>query len=268
MPQFPRPPGMVSYTYRRQLGIDVPGTLDRIRALGIVDMEFSSLFGHPALRIRDWLDERGMTCSTFGASYADVQQQIDQVAASATTLGAQHVRVASIPFTGNFTLDVASAAIEMFEDAGRRLRDEHGLTFCYHNHGFEFVPHGDDTLYDLIVQSTDPGLVSFELDILWAFFPGQDPAQLLRRYPERYRLLHLKDLRHGVVGDLSGHTSEENDVALGDGQLNLPEILVAAHEAGVEHYYIEDESPSIAHQVPRSLAYLASLGWRAGADGR
>jgi sugar phosphate isomerase/epimerase len=252
---------MVSYTYRREFAIDVPTTLDAIRALGVTDMEFSSLFGHDAAAIRGWLDERDLACSTFGASYADVKERLEEVAASATTLGARHVRVASIPFEGDFTPELARAAIKVFDGVGARLRDEHGLVFCYHNHGFEFVPYEDGTLYDLIVQGTDPDLVSFELDILWAYFPGHDPAQLLRRYPERFRLMHLKDLRHGVVGDRSGHTAQENDVALGDGQLNLPEILRAAHETRIEHYYIEDESPSVADQVPRSLAYLASLRW-------
>jgi sugar phosphate isomerase/epimerase len=74
--------------------------------------------------------------------------------------------------------------------------------------------------------------------------------------------MHLKDLRRGVVGDLTGGTAQENDVALGDGQLDLRAILEAAHDSAVEHYYIEDESPSIQSQVPRSIEYLASLTWR------
>jgi len=71
--------------------------------------------------------------------------------------------------------------------------------------------------------------------------------------------MHLKDLRKGIAGDASGKTAVENDVALGTGQLDLPKILRAAKKAGVQHYYIEDESPSTATQVPQSLAYLKSL---------
>jgi hypothetical protein len=71
--------------------------------------------------------------------------------------------------------------------------------------------------------------------------------------------MHLKDLRRGVVGDLTGKTAPENDVALGDGQLDLPRILRSAQNTRIEHYYIEDESPDFARQVPRSLSYLASL---------
>ena len=71
--------------------------------------------------------------------------------------------------------------------------------------------------------------------------------------------MHVKDLRKGVKSDFSGKTPVENDVALDTGQLDIPAILKAAKKAGVQHYYIEDESPSIATQVPQSLAYLRSL---------
>ena len=71
--------------------------------------------------------------------------------------------------------------------------------------------------------------------------------------------MHLKDLRKGIVGNLSGGTPVENDVALGTGQIDLPAVLKAAQKAGVQHYYIEDESPSVSTQVPQSMAYLKKL---------
>lgn len=131
--------------------------------------------------------------------------------------------------------------------------------FCYHNHGYEFERHENGTLFDYIVKQTDPKYVGFELDILWTVFPGQDPVALLQKHGNRFKLMHLKDLRKGVVGNMSGGTPVENDVALGTGQINLPGVLKAAKKAGVQHYYIEDESPSIATQVPQSMAYLKGL---------
>lgn len=258
-PLFPQVPGMVSFTYREQFAKDVPGTLDTIRALGIRDMEFSNLFGRTAADLRRLLDERGMVCSSFGVSYGDLVNRTDEVAQNARTLGAQFVRVATIPRQGPFTLELARKAVADFNRCGKKLREQSGLTFCYHNHGFEFVPHGDGTLFDVLVRETDPADVSFELDILWAHFPGANPAQLLEKYGSRFKLMHLKDLKRGVKGDLSGSTPKENDVALGTGQLDLPAILRAAKKAGVQHYYIEDESPSIATQVPQTIAYLKNL---------
>ncbi len=256
---FPGMPGMVSYTYRHDFATDLGTTLDAIRQLGITDVEFSSRFGHPAERIRQELDDRGMQCSSYGVGYEDLQNSLRTVIADASILGASFVRVAWVPHQPPFRLVRAEEAAMTFNSAGHVLCD-HGLTFCYHNHGYEFTPHDGGSLFDLIVQRTDPSAVSFELDVLWAHFPGQDPALLLDRYPERFRLMHLKDLRRGVVGDLTGRTAPENDVALGDGQLDLPRILRSARDTRIEHYYIEDESPDFAQQVPRSLSYLASLG--------
>ena len=249
---------MVSYTYREEFKRDVPGTLDKIKALGITDMEFSSLFGQTAAELRQLLDERGMVCSSFGVSYDDLINKTDEVAKNAVVLGAKFVRVAWLPDRQPFTLELAEKTAAEFNRIGKQLHEQ-GLTFCYHNHGYEFVPHGDGTLFDVLMAETNPQDVSFELDILWAHLPGANPAQLLEKYGSRFKLMHLKDLRRGVKGDFSGKTAVENDVAMGTGQLDLPAILKAAKRAGVQHYYIEDESPNTATQVPQTMAYLKSL---------
>ncbi|MDO1446919.1 sugar phosphate isomerase/epimerase [Rhodocytophaga aerolata] len=251
--------GMVSYTYRHSFQKDVAKTLDTIKTLGITDMEFSNLFGKTAQELRQLLDERKMKCSSFGVSYDEMVNKTAEVAKNAKTLGATYVRVAWIPHKAPFTLEVAKKAVDDFNRAGKILKEEHGLTFCYHNHGYEFQPYGKGTFFDYMAEQTDPKYVSFEMDILWVFHPGQDPAQLLNKYGKRFKLMHLKDLRKGVTGDFSGQTPVENDVALGTGQLDLPAILKAAQKAGVEHYYIEDESPSVSQQVPQSIAYLKNL---------
>jgi sugar phosphate isomerase/epimerase len=258
-PLFPDMPGMVSYTYRHSFQKDVEKTLDTLQAMGIKDMEFSNLFGKTAADLRKMLDARGMFCSSFGVSYGDLTTKIDEVGANAKTLGAKFVRVASIPHKAPFTLELAQKAVEDFNKAGKILKDKYGIAFCYHNHGFEFYPHGNGTLFDYIIQNTNSKYVSFEMDILWTFFPGADPVALLNKYGKRFKLMHLKDLKKGVVGNMSGTTPVENDVTLGTGQLDIPAILKAAKKAGVKHYYIEDESPIWYKQVPQSIAYLRGL---------
>src|SRR5664279_5231296 len=90
-PLFPQVPDMVSYTYREEFKRDLPGTLDKIKALGITDLEFSNLFGQTAAEIRRLLDARGMVCSSFGVSYDDLCNQTAEVAKDAATLGAKFV---------------------------------------------------------------------------------------------------------------------------------------------------------------------------------
>ncbi len=256
---FPQAPGIVSFTYRDSFQKDMPGTLDIVKGNGITDIEFSSLFGKTAAEIRKLMDERGIHCSSFGVSYEDLVNKTDEVANNAKALGASYVRVAGIPHQGTFTLENAQKAVEDFNKYGKLLKEKYGLEFIYHNHGFEFVPYQDGTLYDYLVKNTDPRYVSFELDILWAFFPGQDPAGLLNKYGNRYRALHLKDLKKGVAGHSTGGTSQENDVVLGTGQINIAEVMHAAIKAGVQHYYIEDESSNSLTQVPESIKYLNNL---------
>ena len=258
-PLFPQSPGMVSYTYRNSFAKNMAATLDTIKGFGITDIEFSNLFGKKASEIRALLDERGMKCSSFGVNYNDLQNKTAEVGQNAKTLGASYVRVAWVMSKPPFTLEDAKKTVEIFNRVGKQLKDDFGLTFCYHNHGYEFVKHENGTLMDYIIQNTTPQYVSFEIDILWVAFPGADPAALIKKYPKRFKLMHMKDLRKGIVGNLSGGTAVENDVALGTGQIDIRAVLKAARKSKIEHFYIEDESPSYATQVPQTIAYLKSL---------
>lgn len=257
---FPETPGIVSYTYREQFAKDVPGTLDMIKNNGITDVEFSGLFKQSPEDMRKMCDARGIKCSSYGVSYDDLVGKTDEVGKIAKIMGARYVRIASIPHKGPFTLDNAKQAVADFNKYGKLLKDNYGLTFMYHNHGFEFQPYEDGTLYDYILKHSDPRYVSMELDILWAFLPGHDPAALLTKYGKRYKALHMKDLKKGIArGSLSGTTAKDNDVILGTGQIDIPAVIKAARKAGVKHYYIEDESSSSVTQVPESIKYLNSL---------
>lgn len=252
-------PGVVSYTYRHSFQKDIGGTLDMIKALGVTNIEFSNLFGSTAADIRKMLDDRGMRCTSFGVGYNDLVNKTDEVARNAKALGASYVRVASIPYGEAFDLEDAKKTVADFNRAGKELKENHNLTFCYHNHGFEFQPYGEGTYFDYMMEHTDPKFVSYELDILWAFHPGADPVALIKKYPKRFKLMHVKDLRKGVKGDFSGGTPVENDVALGTGQIDVAAVIKAAKKSSIQYYYIEDESPSIETQVPQSLAFLKGL---------
>ncbi len=257
-PIFVPDPGVVSFSFREQFSEDVPATLDMIKDMGITNIEFSNLFGKSAAELRALLDERGMVCTSYGVSYDALTKEVQRVADEALTLGAKYVRVASIPYDEVFTLENAQRTVKDFNEAGKAL-SEKGLYFCYHNHGFEFRPHEEGTLFDYIVQNTHPDYVSFEIDLMWTVHPGFDPVELLKKYPERFRLMHMKDLRKGVVGDFSGRTPRENDVVLGTGQVDFPAVLKAARQTNIEYYYIEDENPDVVNRIPASRDYIMSI---------
>jgi sugar phosphate isomerase/epimerase len=249
--------GVVSYTYRKSFQKDVGATLDTIKSLGITNIEISNLFGKTAADFRALLDQRGIRCTSFGVQYPDITTKIDEVGTNAKTLGASFVRVAWVPHENTgFTMEDAKKTVNDFNTAGKTLKEKYGLSFCYHNHGYEFVKYENGTLFDYIVANTNPEFVNFELDILWAKFPGVKPEELLKKHGSRFKLMHLKDLKNGVQGDFSGKTDVNNDVALGTGQMDIPAVLRAAKKAGVNYYYIEDESDFVKTQVPQTIAYL------------
>jgi len=176
-------PGIVSYSFRNSFQKNVAATLDTIKGFGITNIEFSNLFGKTAAELRQMLDERSMKCTSFGTGYDDLVNKTKQVAENAKALGASFVRVAWIPHDNKvpFSIETTKKAVDDFNRAGKLLKEEYGLTFCYHNHGYEFLPYENGTLFDYLVVNTDPKYVSFELDILWVVHPGKDLVQLLEK---------------------------------------------------------------------------------------
>ena len=251
-------PGVVSFTFRADFSKDVAGTLDYIKTMGIMNIEFSNLFGKTATEMRALLDERGMVCTSYGVYYDALTNKTEKVIQDAKTLGAEFVRVGMIPHKGDFTVQDADVAIKDFNRVGKILK-ENGIEFAYHNHGYDFTPYQQSTLYDYIIQNTNPAYVSFELDILWVHQFGQDPLAYLKKYPSRFKLMHVKDLKKGIPVGLDVKTSSENDVPLGSGQINVQAILKQALKSPIKYYYLEDENSNSRTQVPLSLAYVKNL---------
>lgn len=249
--------GIQLYSLRNELKNDIPGTLAWIKAQGITMVETYGTLGLTPQQFRAELDKAGLRAVSMHAGLDRLKQDPDAVAAEAKVLGASCVGVAWYPHQGDvFTLQDAQKAIADFNAIGKAM-SERGLTFFYHNHGYEFQPApGGGTLFDLIATSTDPQQVKFQMDVFWVLHPGQDPAALLRKYPGRFLLMHMKDMQKGVKGDLSGHGKDEWSVAMGTGQADWPAILKAAKKAGVKYFLIEDEAPAVQQQVPQSLRYL------------
>ena len=175
---------------------------------------------------------------------------------TAKTLGVKYVMTAWIPHQGPFTAEHARKAAADFNKWGAAFRAE-GITYGYHPHGFEFVSlpaEGGKTPFDIIAAETNPEFVSFEMDVFWVFHAGIDPTALLKKYPTRWSLLHVKDIRKGAVTGLStGGAAPIDNVAVGTGQINWPSVLKTAEQIGVKHFFIEDETPSPLVCIPDSL---------------
>jgi sugar phosphate isomerase/epimerase len=255
---YTAPFGVQAYTFRRSFPNGVEATLDSIKRFGFTEIEGSGGKMAPE-EFKKLCNERGISIPSTGAGYEELVKDAAGVAARTKALGATYLMCAWIPHEkGNFTLENAKKAVADFNAAGKILK-ENGITFCYHTHGYEFQPYEKGTLLDYIIANTNPQYVSFEMDVLWTHFGGGDPVALLKKYGNRWKLMHLKDLRKGTPKDLTGGTSTDNDVALGTGEIDIPGILREANKIGIKHFFIEDESNRVNEQVPQTIAYLKSL---------
>ncbi len=254
--------GLQLYSLRSQFKLrGVPWTLDRVKSFGITEVELAGTYDLTPAQFKAELDQRGLVPVSGHFPYGRYKNDLEKVVAEAKTLGLKYAGCAWIDHKGSFDEAECQDAISTFNKAGEALAAA-GISFFYHCHGYEFEKHPAGTLMDVLITGTKPEHVSYEMDVLWVVFPGQDPAALLEKYPARWKLMHLKDLKKGVAtGSLSGGTDVSNDVTLGTGQMNWQAIFTAAQKVGVKHYFIEDESPTSEEQIPASLGFLKSLKW-------
>jgi sugar phosphate isomerase/epimerase len=257
---FKGPIGLQLYSLRAQFMAEgVPATLDRVKAYGFKYVELAGTYGQPPEKFKAMLDERGLVPVSGHFGYDRYKKEPEAVAKEAKALGLKYAGCAWISHKAPFDEAATKDAIAVFNKAGEILAKE-GIKLFYHVHGYEFHPHGDGTLFDLFVKETNKDYVSLQMDVLWVVFPGQDPVKLLEKYPGRWVSMHLKDLRKGIpLGSLSGKTDVKNDVTLGTGQMEWPKILPAAQKAGLQYYFIEDESPDVTTQIPQTMKYLEQV---------
>ena len=252
--------GLQLYSLRDQFPKDGFGpTLDRVKSWGVKYVEVSGVRGVSPEQYRAELRKRGLVPIGSHFAYDRLKKDIEGVAAEAKALGISYVGCAWIGHKRPFDEKQCRQAAEVFNRAGQALA-RHGLKYYYHHHGYEFLPHGQGTLFELLAAQTDPKYVSFQLDVLWTILPGVDPAKLLEKYPGRFVFVHLKDLRKGVpTGDHSAKTALTNDVRLGTGQVDWRAFIRAGEKTGVKYYFIEAESPTAPEQIPESLKFLRGL---------
>jgi sugar phosphate isomerase/epimerase len=262
-PGDPRKPGLELYSLRREMAKDRAGALAMAKSMGFSEVE-GSVMGRPVDEVKAELAAAGLTMTSGGASYEDLRDKLPEVIANAKALGVKYVMCAWIPHKGDFTTEDLNRAAADFNAWGAKLAAE-GITLAYHPHGYEFRPATiaappGMTMFDQLARSTDPKFVAFEMDVFWVTHGGADPVALLKRYPKRWPLMHLKDMRTGTpTGLFTGQAPEDTNVPIGTGQIDYVSVLREAKRQGVVHYYIEDESPNPLEQIPQSLKYLAGL---------
>ncbi|MRI00150.1 TIM barrel protein [Kriegella sp. EG-1] len=249
--------GLQLYSLRNQFKKDLPSTLQLIQDWGITKIEGGGTYGLDMEAYKQMLEDYNLHMVSIGAGFEDLEKNPEKVIATAKAYGAKYVMCAWVPHKGNeWALKETKHATKVFNTAGKLLK-ENGITLAYHPHGYEFRPYKKGTLFDYMAENATD--FTFELDVFWAHHGGADPLALMKKYPTKFTLMHLKDMEHGVKGNNTGSEDDDSNVVLGTGQVDIAGTVAEAKALGIEYLFIEDESTDVVNQIPESLTYLNGL---------
>lgn len=235
--------GLQLFTIRGPLARDVTGTIRKIASIGYEDSETygydaekGAYYGMKASDFKKLLADNGMITTSghydftkiFDKSTDVMLRFVDDCIEGAHALNQRYI---TWPW-----LDPAFRTLDHFKQLAGKLNtigeriNKAGLGFAYHNHDFEFIDHGGQNGYEIIMRETDPSLVKLQLDLYWVMHSSKlSPAQLIAKQPGRFVMWHIKDM--------DKKTRDYSE--LGNGSIDFTVILPEASRAGLQYYYIE-----------------------------
>jgi sugar phosphate isomerase/epimerase len=171
---------------------------------------------------------------TINSTHCNVTKDFERKAAEAAEIGIQYM---INPFIGpQKTLDDYKKKADEFNKHGEICKKA-GLRFAYHNHDYSFKQQDGKIPQDILLENTNPDTVDFEMDIYWVVTAGADPISFLEKYPNRFRLSHIKDrLKTIPIG-----SKEDASCDLGTGIIDFGKILPVAMKNGMKHFIVEQE---------------------------
>jgi sugar phosphate isomerase/epimerase len=233
-----RPLGLQLYSVRNLLPKDFDGTLAKVRADGYTVVEAAGYYDHAAADFRKAMDAAGLRCVSTHYTLSLLETQLDQSIEFAQTLGLEYIVCSSSggmhrdsQAKGAATLDDWRWIAGEFNRIGAKVKAA-GMTFGIHNHTPEFAVIDGVLVYDELLRLTDPKLVVFEMDAGWVYASGHNPVDYLGKSPERFPLMHVKDMIRGADGKVQM-------TVLGKGNMDYNPIMRAA--TGLKYYFVEQE---------------------------
>ncbi len=266
--------GLQLSTITPLLMADFEGTLAQVAAMGYRQVEFSALgfLGRPAPLVADLLAANELVAPVgrispklpegFGAmssqdqrkafrTYAGPDYLLDNIRyglQAVEALGQKHLVLPALMPDAFTTGAKVRKSIDLLRQAGE-LCAAAGVQFGYHNHDWEFNPVDGLVPFDLMLESLEPELMSWQLDVYWVTKAGLDPLQYLSANVGRVPSCHLKDI--SADGDFED---------VGHGLIDFPSFVAAAEASGTEYYFVErDNPPEPMRTAERAYAYLQQM---------
>jgi sugar phosphate isomerase/epimerase len=252
--------GVQLYTVRDLIAADPARTLERIAAIGYTELEIMQPTLPVVAPIARSLGLR------IASAHLDARATTDEYRTFLDEASREGLTQVVVPFVvpgerpdSRAGVDALAARLSlMARDAAAA-----GLGFGYHNHAFEFGRDRDGARWlDLLMQGTAEAGMQLQLDVFWATVAGVDPVAVLRQYRGRITSMHLKDkARSAPTGVPENEVPRTAFVEVGAGAIDFPAVLSGAREAGVRHYFVEqDHAPGDpVDSLRKSHAYLRSI---------
>jgi sugar phosphate isomerase/epimerase len=258
--------GVQLYTVRDQMKADFEGTLAKVASIGYKEVEFAGYFGRTPQQVRALLEKNGLRSPSCHVDYDQLTpEKWPAQIESAKIVGQHYIVNPWIPEELRKTQDDWKRAAHTFNRAGDEAQKA-GLQFAYHNHWFEFLPLEGKLPYDMLLEQCDKELVKMELDLCWITVGGGDPIKYFNRYPGRFPLVHVKDVKRVPPVTAAGSQdfgSSMNDMTeVGSGIIDWKKIFAQSELAGIRHYIVEHDHPKEPFESIRtSYEYLNKLRW-------
>ena len=255
--------GLQLYTVRDLMKQDFDGTLAKVAAIGYKEVEFAGYFDHSPKDVRAAVDRHGLTAPSAHIDYKSLGEKFPEVIEAAKVVGHDYLVNPWIDAEIRKQPDGWKQAAETFNRAGQACKKA-GIQFGYHNHWVEFLPVNGKLPYDFLLTECDPNLVKMELDLCWITVGGQDPLRYFDRYPGRFPLVHVKDVKivppvtAGGAQDFGSSMKDMTEV--GSGIIDWKKIFAQSDKAGIKHYFVEHDNPKKPlESIKTSYDYLARL---------
>lgn len=252
-------------TVRDPLKQDFAGTLAKIANMGYREVELGPYVDRTPQEVRATLDRVGLVSPATHLFLNDLDEKWPSVLETCQVIGHRYIVIAAIDELRKQP-DGWKRAAEAFNRVGEKTKKA-GIQLLYHNHWRDFVPPATGKLpYDILLDESDPALLKMEMDLCWIIVGGADPRKYFARYPGRFPLVHVKDLKkipdpawvHG--GKFDGDYVLPDMTEVGSGVIDWKRIFAHSEQAGIKHYFVEHDEPKMPMESVRiSYEYLHRL---------
>lgn len=221
------PVALELYTLRNELKDDFLGTLEKVAEIGYKGVEFAGYGGLSANELKKHLDRLGLVPTGSHVGIDLLKDKLDEVIEYSIEIGNKYI---VCPWNKYETKDDFISTAKLLNDIGKKCKEK-GLVLCYHNHNHEFQLFDGKYGLDLLYENTDSDLVKAEIDTYWVEYAGVNPVDYIRKYSGRLPLVHLKDMEKGT----------RDFAEIGNGTMNIKEIIEASKKAGAEWFIVEQD---------------------------